>query len=272
MLYRSVFFGLILLCSLRLQADALAEFENAYQHLLSEYTFMGEKAGIKTQLIHYRLWSLDKRHQQALLALRAFNPTHLSNDVKKAFWINAYNFLTIDLIIKEQERDSIKNLGILFVNPWRRFSWPIADKDYSLHFIEHEILRPMLDPRIHMAINCASLSCPDIRNSIYDAETLDEQLDEQTRLFISNPNKGLSIDGKVVKLSRIFSWYKEDFTSAGGVNAFIARYYDLPKTNNINYLDYNWDLNGSWQASKRSPPKNLASFHCGFIMIFLATH
>ena len=90
-----------------------------------------------------------------------------------AYWINTYNLLTIDLIIKTAETQSIKNQGSLFKNVWKKHKWLINEKPITLHEIEHEILRKFGDPRIHFAINCASLSCPDLHNEPFVAKKIE---------------------------------------------------------------------------------------------------
>lgn len=178
--------------------------------------------------------------------LQRVNPDDLAGVEKKAFWINAYNILTIDLIIRTQEQESIKNLGSIFSNPWKSHDWTINGRKYTLDEIEHQILRPMGDPRIHMAINCASLSCPDLADTPYIASTLDNQLDIQTKLFLDNDTKGMNnLTGTQVKLSMIFKWFAKDFGGESGsiklANKYIAS--PLSSESTIEYFDYNWQLN-----------------------------
>ena len=118
--------------------------------------------------------------------------------------------------------------------------------------VEHKILRKMGDPRIHVAIVCASVSCPDIRTEAYTAERLNDQLDDHSRKFLANMGKGLRVDEKKkrIYLSSIFKWFEEDFVSQGGVISFVSKYVspDRKKNlqdfgSNLKYLDYNWDLN-----------------------------
>ena len=128
----------------------------------------------------------------------------------------------------------------------------IAGKMRTLNEIEHEILRKMDEPRIHVAIVCASVSCPDLRSEAYTVDKLDSQLDDQLRLFLVNTEKGLRVDTKKgrIYLSSIFKWFKEDFESKGGVRKYLAPYAPEStkaalKNNKLSvyYLDYDWDLN-----------------------------
>jgi len=215
-----------------------------YGMLLSKYVQEGEKQGIKAMLVDYASWGKDPLHKMTLEALQQINPESLSGKEKMAFWINAYNLLTIDLIIKTRETESIRNQGSLFKNVWKSHDWEINGKRYTLDEIEHQILRPMGDPRIHVAINCASLSCPDLRAEPYTAEKLETQLDEQTTLFLTNKTKGVSVTNSGLKISEIFKWFAEDFGGEKGVEKFIHRH--LPQTSDKktdDYFDYNWSLN-----------------------------
>ncbi len=217
----------------------------AYGRLLSDHVRLGQKDGIKAALVDYPRWGKDERHAEAMTALRRVDPEKLSGRQKMAFWINAYNLLTIDLIIKTGETKSIRNQGGLFRNVWKIHRWRIAGAPYTLDQIEHEILRPLGDPRIHFAINCASLSCPDLSKAPYRAETLERQLETQTRLFLRNPAKGLKKTASGIRLSKIFDWFEEDFGRGKNLMRFLRAH--LPglreKPTLKGYLDYDWSLN-----------------------------
>ena len=126
-----------------------------------------------------------------------------SIDAKKAYWINAYNAFTIQLILKNYPLKSIKDLK----RPWGLSFIKIDGGKIALNTIEHEILRPMGDPRIHFAIVCASKSCPKLLNYAYESETLDQQLEHVTKMFINDPSRN-SISQSTAKISKIFKWYK----------------------------------------------------------------
>jgi len=229
------------LCTPLTHANA---YTSDYTTLLSKYVKAGEKQGIKTNLIDYASWGNDPVHQKTLQALQVIDPNTLSGTEKMAFWINAYNLLTVDLIIKTGETQSIKNQGSLFQNVWKTHKWQINGKEYTLDTIEHKILRPMGEPRIHVAINCASLSCPDLRSEAYTASLLDTQLEDQTRLFLKNPTKGVLFGTKGIKVSKIFKWFSKDFDGKTGVKAFITSYLQGSSKKEIEgYLAYSWDLN-----------------------------
>lgn len=219
-------------------------YTTAYGVLLSKYVKNGEKEGIKASLVDYESWGKDISHRKALHLLKKVDPKTLTDKEKMAFWINAYNLLTIDLIVKTGETESIRNQGSLLKNVWKSHTWKIHGKQYTLDEIEHSILRPMGDPRIHVAINCASLSCPDLRAEPYDAAKLETQLDAQTNLFLADPSKGMLITDTGLKVSKIFKWFGRDFKQENGVESFIYHY--VPEAHNkkiSGYFDYNWRLN-----------------------------
>ncbi|GAH45067.1 unnamed protein product, partial [marine sediment metagenome] len=121
----------------------------------------------------------------------------------------------------------------------------IRDEEMSLDRIEHKILRVEFnDARIHFAINCASFSCPKLRNEAYEPARLESQLIDQASSFINNPEKNI-IKSDEVQLSKIFSWFKGDFDSEGGLISFLNRYSEITISAkaDIDYLPYNWALN-----------------------------
>lgn len=175
--------------------------------------------------------------------------SQLNMDEKKAFWINAYNALTIKVILEHYPVRSIReiNFGLVW-NVDRK----AAGGKKSLGDIEHKILRPLGDPRIHFAINCASVGCPKLPNKPFYPETLDEQLDLEARRFINDPEK-VHIDRKnnVLFHSAIFSWFKKDFLkNSPDLGAYIQLYindadkaYIQANQPGLKKLDYDWSLN-----------------------------
>lgn len=170
---------------------------------------------------------------------------------KKAFLINAYNALTVKLIVDHYPVKSIKKIGGLFTKPWAlEFFSLLGGEIKALDPIEHQWLRPKFkDYRIHAAVNCASVSCPPLRNEAYTGDKLDSQLDAQMRSWLSDKDRN-RVSAEKLELSKIFSWYKEDFeTWGGGVKAVVSKFSSQPLSTsvlnqvNISFLDYNWDLN-----------------------------
>jgi hypothetical protein len=159
-----------------------------------------------------------------------------------AYWINAYNAYTIKLMLNNYPLKSIMD-----VNGGKAWDLKFIDlkgEKYSLNNMEHDILREKyFDPRIHFAVNCASISCPKLSNSAYFAEGLDAKLDKAAKEFINNSSKN-DISAYVAQISKLFDWYKDDFTKNGTVKDYINKYSTTKLTvNNISYKEYNWNIN-----------------------------
>ncbi len=163
-----------------------------------------------------------------------------SKNKRLAYWINAYNVLTVDLIVMHYPVSSIKDIK----DPWKQALWKLGDKWYNLDEIEHQILRKMNEPRIHFGIVCASFSCPKLINEAFTAELVDTQLDKAAREFINDSDRNL-ITPYEVRLSKIFQWFAKDFKTKGSLIDYVNRYSDVKISNNAKkkYLDYNWALN-----------------------------
>lgn len=165
-----------------------------------------------------------------------------SNNQKLAYWINVYNVYTLKLVAENYPVSSITKIT---AKPWDKKFIALGGKIYSLGEIENEILRKQFnEPRIHFALNCASKSCPALLNTAYTASSLSTQLSAQTKKFLADMNKNDFSNSKSIRISKIFDWYKVDFTKSGTVIDFINK-YRASKLNNptITYLDYSWDLN-----------------------------
>ena len=166
-----------------------------------------------------------------------------------AYWINAYNAFTVELVLDHYPVESIKDIkrGIPFVNSvWDIRFIRIQGEEYDLNRIEHGILRKYFaDARVHAALNCASYSCPRLRGEAYMPARLDEQLDAAMRIFVNDPLRNRVQAGQA-ELSKIFSWYGGDFKEdAGSLRQFIDRYAvePLSEDGQIRYLEYDWSLN-----------------------------
>ncbi|MBT8218496.1 MAG: DUF547 domain-containing protein [Bacteroidia bacterium] len=176
------------------------------------------------------------------------NPETWSRNQRLAYWINVYNAYTVKLIVDNYPVESIKDIkkGIPFVNSvWDIEFIEIEGERYTLNNVEHGILRPKFDePRIHFAINCASYSCPVLRNEAYTADQLESQLTEAAQLFLSDPRRN-QISSEKPKISRIFSWFKGDFTKNQSLIDFLNKYseHQLRTDAKVDFLDYDWSLN-----------------------------
>ena len=166
---------------------------------------------------------------------------------RKAYLINAYNALTVELLLKHYPVDSIKDIGGWFSGPWSIGVYPVGDEVLTLDDIEHENLRPMGDPRIHYAINCASMSCPILRDTAFRAEQLQKQLDEQRHTFIASERGVQFAEGGEgeVQVSKIFSWFKQDWGGTEGVLNMLQAHHPRGKEirDIAGYRKYDWSLN-----------------------------
>ncbi len=192
-----------------------------------------------------------------------------TRDQRFAFWINAYNAFTIQLIRDEGPVKSIKDLGGFFSSPWEKKFIPMPafdpekkNKKITLDEIEHELLRPVFkDARVHAAINCASMGCPPLRATAFSAEGLNEQLEDQVGVWLSDPTRNqVSPSGGKIRVSKIFDWFKEDFGKKDeAVAKWIAAHVKddavraalraAAKDIDVKYLDYDWKVNA--QNGKR---------------------
>lgn len=163
-----------------------------------------------------------------------------SSSQKLAYWINAYNALTIDLIIRNYPLESIKDIK----DPWDQRLWKFGNQWLNLNDIEHQILRKMNEPRIHFGIVCASFSCPKLQNEAFTASNLDVLLTKATREFLADTKRN-EISAERIALSKIFKWFKKDFEQNGTLTDFLNQYSDVTISKNAkkSFKDYNWDLN-----------------------------
>lgn len=179
-----------------------------------------------------------------------------------AFLINAYNAFTVELILTAYpDIASIKELGSFFSSPWSKDFVQLLGKKRSLDDIEHELIRGSgryNDPRIHFAVNCASIGCPALREEAYTAVDLENQLQTQTVRFLSDHTRN-RLEGNTLKLSSIFTWYKGDFEKgfrgSHTLQQFLLLYPNALELSveqqislknddmKVKFLDYNWDLN-----------------------------
>lgn len=176
-----------------------------------------------------------------------------------AFLINAYNAFTVELILtRYPDLESIKDLGSLIQSPWKKRFFQLLGKPRTLDELEHGMIRApgvFDDPRIHFAVNCASVGCPALRPEAFVPEKIDQQLEDGVQRFLSDRGRNRA-DSEALYVSKIFDWYGVDFAAkAGSVANWLARYADqltadpalqrrireakLP----VRFLDYDWRLN-----------------------------
>lgn len=223
-----------------------------WEALLQKYVTPGAYDGIASNLVDYQALSREKSFFGIAKALKKYDPSSLRGDEKEAFYINAYNYFAARLIVTHWPVDSIRDIGNLFWPVWYHDAGNINGHDISLNEIEHEILIPMGDPRIHFAIVCASMSCPNLRREAYDGGRLNEQLAQQISELVNNPDKGVHISDGVLTVSALFDWFQEDFDAQGGVVKFLRQYRELPDTiNAVEYMPYNWHVNAISKSDRK---------------------
>ena len=171
-----------------------------------------------------------------------------------AYWINLYNAVTVKVVLDHYPVESIRDIDIspgLFADgPWGRKLVTVEGEALSLNDIEHRILRPIWrDARIHYAVNCASIGCPDLRRRAFTGAAADDMLTQAARDYVNSP-RGVSIVGDTVTVSRIYDWYYEDFgNSDAGVLAQLQTYARpdlrrrLAEIGEIHDVAYDWRLN-----------------------------
>jgi hypothetical protein len=236
------------LCFLLISHGSSASFDwTDYSALLSKHVTNGEKEGIHSNLVDYQAFSQDPRFSDLIERLALFDSSTLASNEKIAFYLNTYNLLAIKLVAEHKPKKSIRDIGTWFSPVWQKPAAVVAGKMISLDTIEHNILRKMNEPRVHFALVCASISCPDLRTEAYNSKDLDNQLDQQAKIFLANKEKGLHIKGETVYISKIFDWFTEDFSkdnNAAGVIRFIAQYnIEAGRFSDYETLEYNWNLN-----------------------------
>ena len=221
-----------------------------WQAILDDYVvFRPEGNGFR-----YRHVSAEDRAslEDYLESLTSRDPRELNQAEQKAYWINLYNALTVNLILSEYPVESITDIGPWYqFGPWNMAITSVAGEELTLNDIEHRILRPIWrDERIHYAVNCASIGCPDLAQQAFTAENTEPMLDELAKRFVQQ-EKGVSLAGGRLTVSRIYEWYQGDFTSQGGKGVIMYLRHIAPPalarklsrySGSIEY-QYNWALN-----------------------------
>lgn len=218
-------------------------------------------------MVDYKSWKASVADVQVLDAYL----THLSaaaidrkasRESQLAFWINAYNAVTVKGILREYPTTSIRNhtAKVYGYNIWKDLQLTVGGQAYSLDAIEHQVLRKMGEPRIHFAIVCASIGCPRLLNEAYLPERLDEQLTANARAFFADPTKfAVDLRTGVVQVSPILKWFAEDFgidtaaqlTTISPYLPANARPLAESDRVRVSYLDYDWGLNDKPAPARR---------------------
>lgn len=178
--------------------------------------------------------------EQELLAVTKVDFKKMNDAGKIAFYSNLYNFYTIKLIVENYPLKSIMDLE----KPWDQKIIPLWGKTISLNQLEHEIIRKEFDePRIHFALNCASIGCPPLRTEPFTAGSLETQLEEQAHGFLNDTSRN-RLEGKTLWLSKIFQWYGDDFNNKhGSYQEYAKKVLGIDSKVKVKFLEYDWNLN-----------------------------
>lgn len=236
----------------------------AWAHLLQTYTRVapggsGHAAvANSTEVDYVGLMSAEGTAARTAVreVLAGANVTALNVTCRQALFLNAYNFFAVDMVASHacdgKPCVSINDIGHFWQNVWTIPAGIVGGSSFSLDNIEHGYLRPVFgDPRNHASLNCASISCPPLRRTPYNAGRMEADLDDQARRFVQTTGvESVDVSTKSLTISMIFDWYSADFDPVGGVPKFLAEFGDadvkaavLGGSPTLSYADYNWDLN-----------------------------
>ena len=223
----------------------------AWQNVLDNYLVASED-GINR--VRYEALGAEGRAELTgyLDALQAIDPRELNPNEQMAYWINLYNAMTLETVLRFPKKKSILRMGEKFfsVGPWNDKVMSIAGFELTLNDVEHRILRPIWqDHRIHYAVNCASIGCPNLSTTAYTGDNLEAQLQAAEQGYLAH-DRGVSLNDKGTKLqlSQIYEWYRSDFAEdeAGLIAHLAERHPDGERLRNfagrVSY-DYDWGLN-----------------------------
>ena len=267
-LIKRIFLVLFFLAIVNITTVSAAKFDHGvWDGLLKNHVQMINQG--QASQVDYRAF-LQKRTElhaylSQLSAVKANEFSTWSKPERLAFLINAYNAFTVELILTRYPKlDSIKDLGSLFRSPWKKEFIPLLGKMRSLDNVEHDMIRNPGDynePRIHFAVNCASIGCPALLNEAFTSAKLEAQLETVTHAFLADRSRNRFNASKGrLEVSKIFDWYGDDFERDWGswrsLDQFFAQYADsladtpqaqqklMTGGNRIRFLKYDWALNG----------------------------
>lgn len=180
------------------------------------------------------------------------DPTRMTREAQFAYWADLYNALTVDLVLEAWPVDTIRKVrgGLFNLGPWDETVVRVAGRDLSLDAIEHGVMRPVFrDPRVHYAVNCASIGCPDLPERPWAGAALSARLDVAARAYVNHP-RGAAVEGGRLIVSSIYAWFEEDFGGGdAGVLAHLRRHAGpglsaaLAGRDRIDGDRYDWAIN-----------------------------
>jgi Protein of unknown function, DUF547 len=211
----------------------------------------------KTGLNRFKYKAVSDKNHKALKAyltrLQNTRVTNLNRNEQYAFWINLYNALTIDIVLDHYPVLSIRNIsispGLFAKGPWGRKLVMVEGETLSLDDIEHEILRKIWrDKRIHYAVNCAAISCPNLASQVYTGQNVNRLLEAGAVAYINHP-RGVRLEKGRLIVSKIYQWYAKDFGNTAQLISHLRHYAnsrlagELAKFDHISSYEYDWSLN-----------------------------
>jgi hypothetical protein len=237
---------LLVLCTFALSAKASA-FDHSHQ-LLKQ--LLGEVVTVNNFQSRVDYGEVESRRNELesyLSQLAGVTQTEFdefTGDQQLAYLINTYNAYQLKQVIDHYPIKSIKDVGSFFSSPWSKEFFTLFGKPASLDHVEHGLIRTIFDePRIHFAVNCASISCPPLMPEAFVADRLDTQLETATFNFLMDTDAN-RLEGDTLYVSKIFDWYEADFPQ--GVVEFVGKYRPEWVENgkpDLGYTNYDWNLN-----------------------------
>jgi hypothetical protein len=263
MIAMNKFFAFVV--ALLLSTSAMAQFDHGYAAwgglLRKHVRWLPDNKGSR---VDYAAFKADRAELKtaldALSAVPRAEFDRFNRAQQMAFLINAYNAFTVELILtRYPDLKSIKDLGSLIQSPWKKKFFTLLGEERHLDWIEHDMLRPRYnEPRVHAAVNCASIGCPALRHEAFTAAKLELQLEDGMLRFIGDRTRN-RVEGDKVLASSIFKWFREDFEKGhqgfARVEDVFAKYAaqlsDKPdeqaklreRALAVGHLDYDWSLN-----------------------------
>lgn len=252
-----------LVVSLLLLSSQVIAFDHSRWNTLLQQHVQPQRGGVATVVDYDGIAANREALQSYLDSLSAVTQGEFNSferDEKLAFLINAYNAFTVELILQENQPDSIRDIGTLFSSPWDKAFFSLLGESRTLDELEHEMIRgnpDLMDPRIHFAVNCASIGCPALRAMAYTGDQLDDQLEDSTTQFLSDKQRNrYNSEQDTLEVSKIFDWYQDDFEgAAGSLSHYLLQYSDtlgIPANRQkaldgedmeVQFLPYDWSLN-----------------------------
>ena len=228
---------------------------SAWNDLLTRYLEPGSD-GIN-RFAYARLQNADADRQNLRNYLDTMSTIEISNynrDQQRAYWINLYNAITIDVVVSSYPVESIRDIrgGFFSAGPWGLKLIKVENEELTLDDIEHRILRPIWkDPRVHYAVNCASIGCPNLQAQAFTADNTESLLQQGAVAFVNHP-RGARVTAGKLHVSSIYDWFDVDFGGTdAGVISHLREYANadlkaaLDRVDKIHNDSYDWSINAA---------------------------